>query len=80
MKKRVHCEVTADIYFDVEIPDNLAETFESNIKFDYWYQTKDKETSNKEEIYELLNNKIQNNIHDLDWSSIEVYDEEDIKE
>lgn len=75
MKKRIICDISTTITLDVDIPDHLVETFEKYDEYDYYTQRSFEDYKEQEEIYEILNDQICNNIDDLEWSTIKIYDE-----
>ena len=80
MLKRLTCVMRSSIGVYVDIPEHLIETFEKYDEFDsYSYSDFNSDKDEYQEIYELINNKIYNNMNDLSWETIEIIDAEDIE-
>ena len=79
MLKRLTCIMSSSIDVYVEIPEHLIETFEKYDEYDSWQPDSNPDKDNCEELYELINDNICNNMNNLFWETIEIINEEDIK-
>ena len=82
MKKRVYFTIKTNGCIDLNIPENLVETLENVDVLEYLWKTHSQyaidpnKSENINELFDLLNDKIE--LSDLDWDEIEIDSVEDI--